>query len=97
MFASYLVTYGPGEDITINNRDYETSPSGQFYKVPDARLEDGSRLFDHMRGHHATELIMPEGRRILIRPDGYVAYIGSTHFAEYAGEPTRACGAVPQR
>ncbi|MGA3039232.1 MAG: FAD-dependent monooxygenase [Bryobacteraceae bacterium] len=66
-------------------------------RIPDARLEDGSRLFDHMRGHHATELIMPEGRRILIRPDGYVAYIGSTHFAEYAGEPTRACGAVPQR
>jgi 2-polyprenyl-6-methoxyphenol hydroxylase-like FAD-dependent oxidoreductase len=58
-------------------------------RMPDARLEDGSRLLDHMRGHHATELVLPEGPRILIRPDGYIAHIGSTHFAEYAGEPTR--------
>ncbi len=57
-------------------------------RMPNARLEDGSRLFDHLRGGHATEMVTPEGHRILIRPDGYIAHIGSTHFAEYAGEPT---------
>jgi 2-polyprenyl-6-methoxyphenol hydroxylase-like FAD-dependent oxidoreductase len=58
-------------------------------RMPDARLEDGSRLFDHLRGRHVVELVTPGGPRILIRPDGYIAHIGSTHFAEYAGEPTR--------
>ena len=65
-------------------------------RIPDARLDDGSRLFDHLRGPHATELATP-GPRILIRPDGYIAYIGSTHFGEYAGEPTRQVrGTLPQ-
>jgi len=58
-------------------------------RMPDARLDDGSRLFDHLRGSHATEIVTPEGPRILIRPDGYIAHIGTTHFDEYAGEPTR--------
>jgi hypothetical protein len=58
-------------------------------RMPDSRLNDGSRLFDHLRGHHATEFVTPDGSRILIRPDGHIAHIGSTHFAEYAGEPTR--------
>jgi 2-polyprenyl-6-methoxyphenol hydroxylase-like FAD-dependent oxidoreductase len=58
-------------------------------RMPDAWLEDGSRLFDHLRGSHATELATPQGLRILIRPDGYIAQIGSTRFAEYAGEPIR--------
>jgi hypothetical protein len=58
--------------------------------MPDARLGDGSRLFDHLRGTHATELVTPQGLRILIRPDGYVAHIGSTpHLEDYAGERTR--------
>jgi 2-polyprenyl-6-methoxyphenol hydroxylase-like FAD-dependent oxidoreductase len=66
-------------------------------RMPDARLDDGSRLFDRLRGHHATELVTPEGLRILIRPDGYIAYIGSTHCADYAGEPTyQARGTVLQ-
>jgi 2-polyprenyl-6-methoxyphenol hydroxylase-like FAD-dependent oxidoreductase len=66
-------------------------------RMPDARLDDGSRLFDHLRGSHATELVTPEGPRILIRPDGYIAHIGSAHFAEYAGELTRqARGTMPQ-
>ena len=65
--------------------------------MPDARLSDGSRLFDHLRGRQATELVTPGGARILIRPDGYIAHIGSTHFAEYAGEATRQIrGAVPE-
>ena len=58
-------------------------------RMPDGRLRDGSRLFDHLRGSHATEIVTPDGPRILIRPDGYVAHIGTTHFARYAGEPTR--------
>jgi 2-polyprenyl-6-methoxyphenol hydroxylase-like FAD-dependent oxidoreductase len=58
-------------------------------RMPDARLNDGSRLFDHLRGSHATEIVTPDGPRILIRPDGYIAHTGTTHFAEYAGEPTR--------
>ena len=58
--------------------------------MPDVRLADGSRLFEHMRGPHATELATPEGPRILIRPDGYIAHIGVKQFAEYAGEPTRS-------
>ncbi len=77
---------------------YRTSPlsSGVTFgslhpgdRMPDARLDDGSRLFDRLRGSHATELVTPEGFRILIRPDGYIAHIGSTHSAEYAGGPTR--------
>ena len=58
-------------------------------RMPDARLDDSSRLFDHLRGTHATEIVTPKGPRILIRPDGYIAHIGSSHFAEYAGQPTR--------
>jgi len=66
-------------------------------RMPDVRLEDGSRLFEHMRGHHATEFVTPEGSRILIRPDGYIAHIGSTHFAEYADEPIRRVrGTIPR-
>lgn len=58
-------------------------------RMPDARLNDGSRLFDHLRSGSATELVTPQGPRILIRPDGYIAHIGSEHFTEYAGEPVR--------
>lgn len=58
-------------------------------RMPDGRLDDGSRLFDHLRGGHATEIVTPEGPRILIRPDGYIAHVGAMHLAEYAGEPTR--------
>ena len=58
-------------------------------RMPDARLDDGSRLFDHLRGPHSAELVTSEGPRILIRPDGYIAHIGTTEFSEYAGEPTR--------
>jgi 2-polyprenyl-6-methoxyphenol hydroxylase-like FAD-dependent oxidoreductase len=55
-------------------------------RMPDLRLADGSRLFDYLRGSHATELAMPEGPTILIRPDGYIGHIGSLRFEEYAGE-----------
>jgi hypothetical protein len=59
-------------------------------RMPDLRLEDGSRLFDHLHGSQATEFVTPEGPRLLIRPDGYIAHIGTTHFSEYAGAPTRS-------
>ncbi len=77
---------------------YRTSPLstgstiGELHpgdRMPDFRFEDGTRLFQHLRGPHATEIITPDGTRILIRPDGYVAHIGTTHFPEYAGQPTR--------
>jgi hypothetical protein len=30
-------------------------------------------------------------------PSGYIAHIGSTHFGEYAGQPTQqVCSAIPQ-
>jgi 2-polyprenyl-6-methoxyphenol hydroxylase-like FAD-dependent oxidoreductase len=65
-------------------------------RMPDLRLADGSRLFDHLRGHQATEFVTPAGPRLLVRPDGYIAHIGTTHFTEYAGEPTRSIhGTVP--
>jgi 2-polyprenyl-6-methoxyphenol hydroxylase-like FAD-dependent oxidoreductase len=57
-------------------------------RMPDTLLADGSRLFDHMRGPHATDFVTIEGPRILIRPDGYIAHIGQKQFREYAGEPT---------
>lgn len=75
---------------------YRTSPlsSGGTYKslepgdrMPDTRLEGGSRLFDRLRNGQAIELVADEETRILIRPDGYIAHIGSTPLTEYAGEP----------
>ena len=40
IFASYGIPYGPGEDVTINNRDYERSESGQSHRIPDARIRE---------------------------------------------------------
>jgi 2-polyprenyl-6-methoxyphenol hydroxylase-like FAD-dependent oxidoreductase len=73
-----------------------SSPGESFGKLrpgdrmPDMRLRDGSRLFEHLRGCHATELITRKGPRILIRPDGYIAHIGAKRFGEYAGRATLA-------
>jgi len=64
-------------------------------RMPDVRFDDGSRLFEHLRGPRASEVATIGGQRILIRPDGYIAHIGVKHFGEYAGEPTQAIeGAV---
>ena len=54
-------------------------------RMPDMRLGDGSRLFEQMRGPHATEIEESGGVRILIRPDGYIARIGMDSCQEYAG------------
>ena len=66
-------------------------------RMPDARLDDGARLFDRLRGPHATELVTSEGPRILIRPDGYIAHIGARQFVDYAGEPTHHLRLNPHR
>jgi len=57
-------------------------------RMPDVRLGDGTRLFDEMRGTHATEFTTRDGTRILIRPDGYIASIGTRPVATFAGEAT---------
>jgi 2-polyprenyl-6-methoxyphenol hydroxylase-like FAD-dependent oxidoreductase len=57
-------------------------------RMPDVRLADGSRLFEHMRGTHATEFVTRDGSRILIRPDGYIASIGMQPVTAFAGEST---------
>jgi 2-polyprenyl-6-methoxyphenol hydroxylase-like FAD-dependent oxidoreductase len=65
-------------------------PLGRLHpgdRMPDLRLADSSRLFDHLRGPHATELVLNGDTRILIRPDGYIASIGSTPCDSYAGQP----------
>jgi 2-polyprenyl-6-methoxyphenol hydroxylase-like FAD-dependent oxidoreductase len=67
-----------------------SKPWGQLHpgdRMPDVRLSNGTRLFDEMRGTHATEVITGDGTRILIRPDGYIASIGTQPVASYAGEP----------
>jgi 2-polyprenyl-6-methoxyphenol hydroxylase-like FAD-dependent oxidoreductase len=56
-------------------------------RMPDVRLADGARLFEQMRGTHATEFVTREGSRILIRPDGYIGSIGTQRVTSYAGEP----------
>ena len=42
MFDEYNIPYGPRSDVTVNNRDYESTDSGQRYSVPDTRLRDVS-------------------------------------------------------
>jgi 2-polyprenyl-6-methoxyphenol hydroxylase-like FAD-dependent oxidoreductase len=68
-------------------------PWGQLHpgdRMPDVRLSDGTRLFEQTRGTHATELTARDGTRILIRPDGYIASIGTQPVGVFAGEPTHA-------
>lgn len=66
-------------------------------RMPDMALDDGSRLFDHLHGGHAAELVSPDGAVILVRPDGYIGYIGSTRRDRYAGEPVRQLGKTLRR
>jgi hypothetical protein len=42
MFFSYDISYGPGEDVIINNRDYETLGSRRNYRLLDVRIGDVS-------------------------------------------------------
>ena len=73
------------------------APLARLYpgdRMPNLRLANGNTLFDEMRGTHATEVLTQAGARILVRPDGYIASIGTRPTPEYAGEPTRPvrCG-----
>lgn len=68
------------------------TPMGRLHpgdRMPNLQLANGNKLFDEMRGTHATELLTKTGARILVRPDGYIASIGTQPTAEYAGERTR--------
>lgn len=68
------------------------APLGRLHpgdRMPNLQLANGNKLFDEMRGTHATEVLTTAGSRILIRPDGYIASIGTQPTREYAGEPTR--------
>jgi hypothetical protein len=68
------------------------APMGRLHpgdRMPDLRLANGNKLFDEMRGTHATEVLTKTGARILVRPDGYIASISSQPTEEYAGERTR--------
>jgi 2-polyprenyl-6-methoxyphenol hydroxylase-like FAD-dependent oxidoreductase len=87
-----------GEATNQLRLHYRTSPLssgkplGKLHpgdRMPDLRLSDGMRLFEEMRGTHATEFTTRDGTRILIRPDGYIASIGTQPVAAFAGEPTR--------
>jgi hypothetical protein len=40
IFNRYSIAYGPGRNIRINNRDYDTSIPPPEYRVPDARVGD---------------------------------------------------------
>jgi len=68
------------------------APVGRLHpgdRMPDLQLANGNKLFDEMRGTHATEVLTKTGARILVRPDGYIASIGTHATEEYAGERTR--------
>jgi hypothetical protein len=40
-FYNYLgIPWGQGQQVRINNRDYDTSSGGKTYKIPDARVAD---------------------------------------------------------
>ena len=87
--------------LGLNYRSSSLSTGGAAFgklrpgdRMPDVRLEDGSRLFDQMRGPHATVVETPGGARILVRPDGYIASIGTAEVAEYTGVPTRVVRTV---
>ncbi len=42
LFDEYDIPYGPRANVTVNNRDYESSEGAQSYRIPDARLGDVS-------------------------------------------------------
>lgn len=81
--------------LSLNYRDSPLShgePNGAIFpgdRVADRMLPDGSRLFDHLRHTGATQLIRRDGQKMLVRPDGYVASIGTESVKNYAGEEVR--------
>lgn len=37
-FHQFGISYGPGGDVTVNNRDYRTTETSVAYRIPDVRL-----------------------------------------------------------
>jgi 2-polyprenyl-6-methoxyphenol hydroxylase-like FAD-dependent oxidoreductase len=94
-----------GDSTNQLSLNYRLSPlsSGNSFgnlhpgdRMPDARLTDGTRLFEKLRGPHATEAATAEGTYILIRPDGYIATISSTRTEKYLGQPVVTVRLAPQ-
>ena len=52
----------------------ELHPGDRLANLP---LNDGGRVFDHLRDGKGLMLHGPQGKAIAVRPDGYVAAIGS--------------------
>jgi 2-polyprenyl-6-methoxyphenol hydroxylase-like FAD-dependent oxidoreductase len=77
--------------LGLNYRDSELSAgvcAGSLFpgdRMPDRRLDDGTRLFDRFREPRPTLLVESDGTRILVRPDGYIASIGRADVAAFAG------------
>lgn len=46
-------------------------------RIPDQRLADGRRLYEAMRHGGATQIMRSNRKHILVRPDAYIAEIGS--------------------
>ena len=67
-------------------------PLGELHagdRVADGRLKDGRRLYDFLRNPSATQLARSDGIRVLVRPDGYVAELGTRPVSHYAGRPVQ--------
>jgi hypothetical protein len=87
LYKEHNVPYGAGQNITVNNRDYDTSSSQKNYVIPDARV--GDTAFDwtirmkkgsdsQIRGFFAADS-RPKGVVIIrpsqIDPNGGAYYI----------------------
>jgi len=62
--------------------------SGDFHpgdRMPDRHLKDGRRLLEVMRQGNAAQVMAPDGRQILVRPDGYIAEITDRIVTSYHG------------
>lgn len=54
-------------------------------RIPDQRLADGRRLYEAMRHGGATQIMRSNRKHILVRPDAYIAEIGSKEVSTYYG------------
>jgi len=54
-------------------------------RMPDERLADGRRLLEVLRTGNAVQILRQDGRKILVRPDGYVAEVIVPDVTSYFG------------
>ncbi|MCJ2180256.1 FAD-dependent monooxygenase [Novosphingobium album (ex Hu et al. 2023)] len=64
-------------------------------RMPDMRLSDGRRLFEAMRDGNPVQIVMTDGERILVRPDGYVAGVGKEAIKAYQGFSVLEVSSLP--